>query len=145
MLKLLQIIIHVLNCSLSMVPELCHNVKIHPAIDKPQGFSNGSTLARRIDGRSGHEKWDNHTPECIHLLTPRLPHLALWLVELREGRIWRHHRPELVEFVDPGMSFEEGHYPVHLMLEHTGMDGMKDIGYDHIVRSDAFHIPDDAF
>ena len=84
-------------------------------------------------------------PKCFHLLTTRLRHLAIWLVESREARIWRHHRPELVEFVHPGMLFEEGCYPVHQMLKHTKIDGMMDIGYDNSRRSDAFHIPEDAF
>jgi len=74
-----------------------------------------------------------------------LRHLAIWLVESSEARIWRHHRPELVEFVDPGMLFEEGRYPVHPMLKHTEIDSMKNIGYDNSHRRDAFHIPEDAF
>ena len=38
-------------------------------------------------------------------------------------------RPELVEFVNPGMFFKEGYNPVHQMLKHTDIDGMKDIRY----------------
>jgi len=46
-------------------------------------------------------------PECCHLLTTTLSHLAIWRVESSEARIWRNHHPELVEFVDRGMLFEE--------------------------------------
>jgi len=73
-----------------------------------------------------------------------LHHLAIWLVELSKARIWKHHRPELVEFVNPGILFEEGHYPVHRMFKHTEIDIMEDIGYDNSRWGDAFHIPEDA-
>ena len=72
-------------------------------------------------------------------------HLATWSVELMEGRIWRNRRPELVEFVNPGMLCEEGHYPVDQMLRHSELDSMKNIGYDNSCWEDAFHIPEDAF
>jgi len=55
------------------------------------------------------------------------------------------HFADVVEFVDPGMLFEEGHYPVHQMLKHTEIDGKKNIWYDNSHRRDAFHIPEDAF
>jgi len=77
-------------------------------------------------------------------MTP-LRHLALWLVESSEARIWRHHRPELVAFVDPGMLFKAGCHPVHQMLKHTEIDGMKNIGYDNRLRGYALHIPEDLF
>jgi hypothetical protein len=84
-------------------------------------------------------------PKCFHLLKTPLHHLAIWLVESSEARIWRHHHPELVEFVDPGMLFEEGYYQVHQMLKHTELDGMKNIGYDNSRQGDSFHIPEDAY
>jgi hypothetical protein len=67
-----------------------------------------------------------------------LHHLAIWLVESSEARIWRYHSLELVEFVDPGMLFEEGRYPVDQMLKDTEIDGIKNIGYDNGRRRDAF-------
>jgi len=73
-----------------------------------------------------------------------LRHLAKWLVESSEARIWRHHHPELVEFVDPGMVFEEGCYPVHQMLKHTEIDRVKIIGYNNSRQRDAFCLPEDA-
>jgi len=66
-------------------------------------------------------------PECIHLHTTPGRHLAIWLVEMSEARILRHRRGELVEFVDPGMLFEEGRYPVHQMFKHTEIHYMKNI------------------
>jgi len=72
-------------------------------------------------------------------------HLAIWLVGSSEARIWRHHRPELVEFVHAVKLFKEGHYPIHSMLKHTMIDGMKNIGYDNSRQGNAFHIPDNAF
>ena len=83
-------------------------------------------------------------PECFHLLTIPLRHVAIWLAELSADRIWRHYRPELIEFVDPGMLFKEGRYPVHQMLKHTEIDGMKNIGYHNSHCRDAFHIPEDT-
>jgi hypothetical protein len=84
-------------------------------------------------------------PVCFHLLTTQLCRRDMLLVQSSEARIWRHHRPELLEFVDPGMLFKEGRYTVHQMLQHTEIDSMKNIGYDNSRRRDAFHIPDDAF
>jgi len=69
----------------------------------------------------------------------------MWLVELCEAKICRHHCPVLVEFVNPGMLFEEGHYPVHQMIKHTMVDGMTIVQYDNIHLGDAFHIPQNAF
>ena len=87
------------------------------------------------------------TITCLSALiifpTP-LRHLAIWLGESSKARIWRHHRPELVEFVNPGMLLEEERYPIHQMLKHTEIQGMKDIGYDDTCRGDTFHIPEDA-
>jgi len=65
--------------------------------------------------------------------------------ELSEATIWRDHRPELVEFVDPGMLFEEGRYPVHQLLKYMEIDGMKNIRYDNNRWRDAFNIPDHPF
>jgi hypothetical protein len=71
--------------------------------------------------------------------------MAIWLLELSEARIWRHHHPELVEFVNPGMLFKKGRYAVHQMLKHKKIDGMKNIMYDNSHRRDAFHILEDLF
>jgi len=85
-----------------------------------------------------------------HIATGRL-HVTenvfpdVWLVESSETRLWRHHRPQLVEFIDPRMLFEEEHFPVHQMLEHTKIDVMKDIYYANCRRGDAFIIPEDPF
>jgi hypothetical protein len=55
-----------------------------------------------------------------------------------------HHCPELLEFFDLGMLFEEEHCPVHHMLEHTNIAGGTNAEYDHSRRGDSFHIPDVA-
>jgi len=47
MLKLLQIMLHGLDCGLSMVLALCHKVKIHKVLDTQQGFCEGSPLAHQ--------------------------------------------------------------------------------------------------
>jgi hypothetical protein len=69
-------------------------------------------------------------------------HLAKWHFESSEGRIWWHHRPELVEYVDPVMLFQEGCYPVHQMLKHTEINGKKNIEYVNSHQRAAFHIPE---
>jgi hypothetical protein len=51
----------------------------------------------------------------------------------------------VIEFVDPRMLFEEAGCPVHHMVKHTEIDGMKNIGYDNSRWRDAFHIPEDTF
>jgi len=84
-------------------------------------------------------------PRALISLPPQFRHLAIGLVSSNEARIWRHHRPGLVEFICPGMLFEGGHYPVHQMLQHTHIEGMKYIGYNNNHRRDAFHIPEDCF
>jgi hypothetical protein len=71
--------------------------------------------------------------------------VAIWIVESSKVRIWRHHYPKLVEFVDPEMLFEERHYPVDRMLKHAEIDDMKNIGYDNCCQRDAFHIPEYIF
>jgi len=91
------------------------------------------------------ENCNNHTSECFHLLATPLHRLAIWHVESSEARIWRHHRWEQVEFVDPGLLLEEGCCPVLWMLKHTEIDGMKNVGCHNSRRRDAFHIPEDAF
>jgi len=72
-------------------------------------------------------------------------YLAIRLVESTEARICRHHCPELVEFVNPRMLFNEEPYPVHHMHEHTEMDGLRTIRYKTSHQGDAFHISEDAF
>lgn len=81
---------------------------------------------------------------CFHLPPTPLHHLAIWLVESSAAMIWRHHRPELVEFVDPGMMFEEGCDTVCQLLDHTKTHGRQDTVYDNRSWGDAFHIPEDA-
>jgi hypothetical protein len=63
---------------------------------------------------------------------------------LSKARIWRHHRPELVEFVIPGKLFMNGHDPVQQMIKHTEIDGMKKNRQDNSHWRDACHIPEDA-
>jgi len=43
------------------------------------------------------------------------------------------------------MRFEEERYAVHQMLNHSEIDGMKNIGYNDSRRNDAFQIPEDTF
>jgi len=83
--------------------------------------------------------------KCFHLLPTPFRHLAIWIDESSEARIWRHHRPELVEYVDRGMVCKEGRYSVPQMLKYTEIAGMKIIAYHNRGRSEAFHIPEDAF
>jgi len=45
MMKLLQIILHVLDCDLSMWLVLCHEVKIHKDLDAQQGIWEGNPVA----------------------------------------------------------------------------------------------------
>jgi len=52
----------------------------------------------------------------------------MWLVELRETRILKQHRPELVEFVYAALLFQEGCYQVYDMLMHPKIDGVTDVG-----------------
>lgn len=84
-------------------------------------------------------------PEYIHLLTTALRYMAIWHVEMSGRRIRRHHCPELVEFYNPGILFVAGHYAVDQMLNHTELDGTKDIRYHNSHHGDAFDIPEDAF
>jgi hypothetical protein len=79
------------------------------------------------------------------LLTTALGPLGLWLVKLKEARIWRHHHPKDIEFVDHGMLFVEECYPVHQMLKHIRIHGKTDIRYINSCPGDALHIADDAF
>jgi len=69
-------------------------------------------------------------------------HLASWLVESSEAMIWRQHCPKLVEFVNPGMLLDEERYTVHQLLEHTNIDGMKNIGDNYTRLGEVFHIPE---
>jgi hypothetical protein len=84
-------------------------------------------------------------PKYLHLLITPVRHWAIWLVESREARIWMHHRSELVEFVGPGMLFKTGRLQVHQMLNHTEIDGMKNISFNNSRWRDAVHIPGAAF
>jgi hypothetical protein len=59
---------------------------------------------------------------------------------LSEARIWRHRCPELVEFVNSGVLFEQEYYPVKEILQHTEIEGMTNIRYDNSHLGDEFHI-----
>jgi len=144
-MKRLQIIHHVLDCGLSMVPVQCHKVKINQVLDTQQGYCEGNPLACRRVWKSCHPNRNNHTPESVHLHTTPLRLLTIWLVESSKARIWMHHHPVLVEFVDPGILFKEGRYPVYQMLLHTQIDSMKNIEYDNSHWWYACRIPDDSF
>jgi len=144
-MNLLQIILHVVNCGLSMVPVLCHKVKIPKVLDAQQGVCERNHLARQRIWKSHPDNWNNHMPDCFYLLTTPLGHLSMWLVESSEARIWRHHDQEQIQFVDPGILFEGWRYPAHQMLQHSEIDGMKNIRYDIRRRRNAFHIPEGAF
>jgi hypothetical protein len=124
-----------------MVPVMCPKVKIHCVLDAQQGFCEGNPLARQRVHMRRHQNWNNHMPKCFNLITTPLRHPDLWLMKLYEAWIWRHHRPELVKFIDPGVLFEEGHYPVHPMLNHTKIHVVKYIRYDNSHQREAFHIP----
>jgi len=115
-MRVLEMILHVLNCGFCMVPVPFHKVKVPLVLDAQQGFWEGNTLACWQVEKSCHENSNNHVPEGFHLLATPLGHLAIWLVESSEAWISRYHCPEMVEFVDPGMLVPEGHYPVHHML-----------------------------
>jgi len=88
---------------------------------------------------------NNHAPECLQLLSTPLRQMAIWLVESSNARRWKHHRTELVEFVNPGMLFQEGKYPVYQPPNHTAIDGMKNIRFDNSHQGDTDHIPESAF
>lgn len=83
--------------------------------------------------------------QLFRLLSTPLCHLTTWHVELGKARIWRHHCPELVEFVNHGMLIEEGPYPVHRMFKHTEIGDIEYIGYGNSHQHDAIHILEDAF
>jgi len=144
-MKLLQMIIHVLDCGFSMVLVQCHKVKIHKVLDTKQGFSEVYPLAGQRVRKSCRENWNNRTPECFPLLTTRLCQLALLRVLLSEARIRRNHRSELVEFVHHGMSLDEGHYQVHQMYMRTQINTLTNIEYDNSGLGDAICIGEDAF
>ena len=118
-MKLLQIILHILDRGLSMVLVLYYKVKIHKFLDAQRGFCEGNALASRRVQMSPSENWNNYAPKCLHLLTTSLGRLANWHVESTEATIWRNHHPELVDFVNPGMLFEEGRHHVHRILNCT--------------------------
>jgi len=143
--KLLQINLHVLHRGRSMVPVLCHKANMHKVLDTQQGFCEGNALACRRAWNSRRENWNNHMAECIQLLPTPFRHLAIRLVASSESRIWSHHHPVLVEFVDPGILFEEEHYPVPQMLKKTEIDGKKNVGYDNCRWRDVLYLPEDAF
>jgi len=127
MMNLLQRILHILDRGFSMGLELCRKIIIQKVLDAPQGFCEGNPLPCRRVTKSRRENWKNHSPQCFHLRTTPLRHLAVWLVEYSEARIWRHHRPERVKFVTHGMLFEEGCYPVGQMMKYIETHGMKHI------------------
>ena len=53
------------------------------------------------------------------------------------------HHPEMVEFLNPGLFVDKRHFPVHQIIEHSKIDGIKNIGYDSSNRGDSLHIPED--
>jgi len=70
--------------------------------------------------------------------------MSIWLVESSKARIWRYHHPEQVEFVDPGMLFEEIHYGTKQLITHTESDSMKIIRYGSSHWGNAYQIPEYA-
>jgi hypothetical protein len=128
-----------------MAALLYHKGKIHKDSDAQQGFGEGNPLASPSVQMSRGEKCNNYASKCLHLLTTHLHRFAIWHVESSEALIWRHHRSELVDFVDPGLLFEEGRYQVYQILNHTEIEDMKNIGYDCSLQRDAFHTAEDVF
>jgi len=143
--KLLEIILHVLNHGLSIVLVLYHRVKLYLVLDAHQGFCEGNALARRRVQKSPCGNWSNDAPDCFHLLSTPLHLLVIWLVESSDGMIWRHHRPEVVEFVDPAIMSEDGQHMLHRMIKYTEIDFKMIIGYDNNHRRNAFLVPEDTF
>jgi len=143
-MELIQIVLHVLDCGFSMVGVLYHLVNIHSVLDAQWRFCQGNTLARQRVEKSHSGTGYSPVPECIHLLTSLMHQVVIWVVELSDARIWRHHCPEQVELGDPGMSDKKGQYPVYEMPKHNNFDGMDDIRYDDCCQWDAFHDPDDS-
>jgi len=80
-----------------------------------------------------------------HLITTWLGQQAIWLVDLSKAMVWRHHRPEVVEIVNPGVLFKERHYPVHQMLKHIEIGSMQSIRYDNRCWGHSLYIPKGAF
>jgi len=143
-MKLLQIILQVLDCSCSMVPVLYHKMKIHEVLHTQQGFFEGNHLTRQRVSKSRHKYCNSHTSNHFQLHTTALRRLAIWLVQSSEASIWRHHRPQIVEYVNPGMCIEEGHCPVDQMREYTESDDIKHIWYDKSSWGDALPIAEDT-
>jgi len=146
MVKLFQMNLHVLDRGFStMVPVVCHKVKMNGFLVAQQGFCEGNPLAHCKVKKNPPETWNNHAPECFPILTTPLRLWAIWLVGWSEARICNYHRPAVVELVDPGMLLKDGQYPVQEMLKGTEIDGPKNIRYDNSHQGDAFHIPEDTF
>ena len=107
-----------------------------PNQPKPHGVMSGLGYYMALVTQSG-------------FLVVRDPDWGLWFSSnpdrTRVSQNRCYHYPEQVEFVDPGMLFEEGCWLVHQMLRHTEIDGMKDIGYDNSHWGDAFNIGEDTF
>jgi len=144
-MTLLQMILHVLNRSLGMVLILCHMVIMHNVHNTQQGFCEAHPSADQMASKYHHPNWNTHAPTYFHPHTTSTSYLAIWFVESSEASLWKHHCQELVELVDPGISFKEGRYPVHQMLNHTKKGGIMNIRYDTSHWRDAFHIPDNGF
>jgi len=138
-------ILHLLDCRFSTVLVPCHKGKVDQVQDALQGIGEGNHLARDGVQKCHSENTNNHLPNSFHHLSTPLGNLPIWLVQSSKARIWRHHRPELVEPVEPAMLFGEDRYPVHQMLRHTDMEAKKDYGYDNTRQGDAFHIPEDSY
>jgi len=142
--NLVQIILYILDRGPSMVLVLCHKVKIHKVLDAQHRISEGNLLPCWRIQKSPGSSCNGHALVCFHLLTTPLRQPAVLLVELSITRIWRYHPQELVEYVDSGMLFEDGHYPVNQMLDYTDIDGKKNFKYGTSRQRDAFHLPQDG-
>lgn len=143
-LILLQRIHYVLDCGVSMVPVLCHQLKIQYVLNAQLRFCEGNPLARQMVSMSRCENWNNHTAKFFHLHTTPLHHLAIWLAVSSEARMWMDHCTELFEVIDPQTLFEEGCSSVHQMLKHSDIDCVMNIKYDTSCQIDALHIVEDT-
>jgi hypothetical protein len=71
--------------------------------------------------------------------------VAIWLVESSDSRIWRHNRPERVQFVDPAMLFKVRCYKVYQIVKHAEIDVLKNIQYNTSRGRESFHVSEDTF
>jgi len=143
-IKLLQLILHVLDRGFSMALLLCHILNVNWILDIQQGFCEANYSARWKVQKCYSPNWNDHALEWFLLLATQLHHLARWLVELGNARIWQLHCPELIEPVDTGMLLEEDYYPVHPLSNITKIDRTNIIWHVNGCRGDAFHIHEGA-